>query len=187
MKKFLELLKIDFIYYAKYHFISIITVVSLLFGLTIGLTNFLPPMIYIYISVFVIPVLTFSVSLFIEQQQRSNRIEIKKSPPGIYTLGKIVSATLLQFIPMITYLIVLIFVLNYQFNVFSFILVYLLGSAMHIMIGLSLSIIAKTSFALSMSYIVYLIIFSIIPIFYSVDMIPSNINYISSLFIGRPV
>lgn len=176
MKKLTDIIKNDLYIYYKYHIIHIITAVSIIFAFTIGLTNFLPPMIYIYMAVFIVPVLTFSISLFIGENHKSNKLH--QCPPGIYSLGKILSAVVLQLIPLISFLIVLIGVLSYEFNVFLFLLVYLLGSALHIVIGLSLSIIAKSQFSLSMAYLVYLIVFSVIPIFYSVDMIPNDIKYI---------
>jgi hypothetical protein len=175
MKEFSILVRRDLIRLAKYHYITIITGLAFFFALMIGLTNLFPPMIYIYFSVFVIPVISFSINLIVEEQ---DTFKENTAWPLLRTLSKICSATIIQLIPIIIYLIVLLFVLNYQFNVVLFILVYLLASAMHIFIGLSLSIIAKTPFVVSLSYGVYLIVFSIIPIFYSVGMMPDNFIYL---------
>ncbi|HKL47574.1 MAG TPA: hypothetical protein VJ878_02805 [Candidatus Izemoplasmatales bacterium] len=175
MKRYLELIKKDIICLSRYHFLSMVAGLSFFFALLIGLTDFFPPMIYIYFSVFVLPVISFSVNLIIQDQQDENKSEVSIRES---TISKIISATLIQLIPIIIYLIVLIFVLNYEFNIILFTLVYLLGALMHIVIGLTLSIIAKTPFALSLSYGVYLIVFSIIPIFYSVGMIPNDFHYL---------
>jgi hypothetical protein len=175
MNQMLGLIKRDLLRLAKFHYITILTGLAFFFALLIGLTNLFPPMIYIYFSVFVMPVISFSVNLIVEEQDVTYK---NTASPLIRTISKISSATIIQFIPMIIYLIVLLFVLNYQFSIILFILVYLLASAMHIFIGLSLSIIAKTPFAISLSYGVYLIVFSIIPIFYSVGMIPDNFLYL---------
>jgi len=56
-------------------------------------------------------------------------------------------------------------------------LVYIMGVIVHIIIGLSLSIIAKTSAILSLSYIGYIVIFSLLPILYSNGIIPSSFQY----------
>jgi len=175
MREFYRLVKRDLISLAKYHYITIVAGLAFFFALLIGLTNLFPPMIYIYFSVFVIPVITFSVNLIVDEQEKNRE---KSLSPLIYTLSKISSAVIIQLIPIIIYLMVLLFVLNYEFSVILFILVYLMASAMHILIGLSLSIIARTPFAISLSYGVYLIVFSIIPIFYSVGMIPDNFLYL---------
>lgn len=174
MKKYLSLVLRDLIVLAKYHYISIVAGLSFFFALLIGLTDFFPPMIYIYFSVFIFPVLSFSVNLLVQDHMKERRQGISIHA---CTLSKIFSATIIQLIPILIFLIVLLGVRSYRFNVLLFILVYLLGSLMHIIIGLSLSIIAKTPFAISLSYGVYLIVFSIIPIFYSVGLIPVNLEY----------
>lgn len=177
MKQLISSIKFDFKYYYHYHFISIITIISIIFALLIGLTNILHPMIYIYLSVFVVPVLSFSVTLIIEEQQKKPVDSSKSCPPTMYTISKIGSAVILQLIPMTIYLIVLLAVKNYQFNVFYFILVYLTASTIHIMIGFSLSIISKTQLSLSFSYVVYLIVLTFVPIIYSLDKAPTHVNY----------
>jgi hypothetical protein len=156
--------------YLHYHYLSIFIVISIFFGLSMGITHVVPPMIYVYISVFILPVISFSVGLVIGQQQNDCRLET----PHTYALSKIISANIIQLIPLVVYLIVMLVVLNLDFNVLYFILIYLVSSMLHIMIGLSLSIIAKTQFSLSLSYLVYLIVFSLIPIFYSMGMIQSE-------------
>lgn len=180
MKNILLTIKNDFAEYKKYHFITILTIISFLFSLLMGVTNLFPPIIYIYISIFILPVITFSVTLFIESQQRTVLPQIvdSQSHPSVFAVGKILSATLLQLIPLIFYIIVMVFVLDYSFNIPIFALIYLLASITHIVIGLTLSIIAKSQYALSISYLVYLIVFTIIPIYYSLGIIQSKLNYL---------
>lgn len=166
--------------YYKYRYLTIFLIVSVLFGFLMGLTHIFPPIIYVYISVFILPVISFSINLVIGfQQEHMNRITLDK-----YVISKLISAMILQLIPMIIYLIVYLFVLNVHFNILFFIVIYLVSSLVHIMIGLSLSIIAKTNFSLSLSYLVYLVVFSIIPIFYSLRMIDGQ--FVSYILIISP-
>lgn len=157
--------------YVHYRYLSIFIVISILFGFFMGLTNLIHPIIYVYISVFILPVISFSVGLVIGHQQG----DCTNENPHLYTVSKIISAMIIQLIPLVIYLIVLLAVLSMSFNVFYFIIIYILSSILHIMIGLSLSIIAKTEFSLSMSYLVYLLVFSLFPIFYTMGMIQSEI------------
>lgn len=166
--------------YAKYHYLSIFIIISALFGFFMGMSNFFPPIIYVYISVFIMPVISYTIGLVIGQQQDVS--------PGVsdhtYAISKILSASIIQLIPMIIYLIVYKYALNVSFNVLFFSIIYIVSSVLHIMIGLSLSMIAKSSFALSSSYMVYLIVFSIIPIFYSLGHV--NNTFISYVLIISP-
>lgn len=157
--------------YIHYRYLTIFIVISVLFGLSMGLTHFMPPIFYVYISVFILPVISFSVGLVIGNQQK----DLQGDNPHLYAISKIISAMIIQLIPLLIYLIVLLGVLSMSFNILYFIIVYILSSLLHIMIGLSLSMIAKTDFSLSMSYLVYLIVFSVIPIFYSMGMIQSEL------------
>jgi hypothetical protein len=52
-----------------------------------------------------------------------------------------------------------------------------MGVIVHIIIGLSLSIIAKTSRILSLSYLGYIVVFSLLPILYSNGIIPQAFQY----------
>ncbi|MFP4478791.1 MAG: hypothetical protein ACLFPM_05115 [Candidatus Izemoplasmatales bacterium] len=180
MKKIIDTVKNDFINYKDYHFIEIMFILTLFFGLLMGLTNIMPPIIYIYLSIFVLPVITFSVSLFIEGQQKTVLPNIldDQHHPSLYAIGKILSATLLQVIPMIFYILVMTFALEFSFNIILFILIYLLSAIIHIVIGLTLSIISKTAYSLSISYLVYLIVFSIMPILYSFDFFSADLAYV---------
>ncbi|MDA3932535.1 MAG: hypothetical protein PF513_07345 [Tenericutes bacterium] len=180
MKKIIDTVKNDFVNYRDYHFLEIMFILTLFFGLLMGLTSLMPPIIYIYLSVFVLPVITFSVSLFIEAQQKTVLPNVldDNHHPSLYAIGKILSATLIQIIPMIFYLMVMIFVLGLSFNILFFMIVYMLSTVIHIIIGLSLSIIAKTAYTLSLSYLVYLIVFSVIPILYSFDFFSADLSYI---------
>jgi len=70
------------------------------------------------------------------------------------------------------------FILNIDFNVFLFLLVYLLAVIMHVTIGTVLAIISKSNSIMSASYIAYIVIFSLIPIFYTQGLIPVAFQYV---------
>ncbi|MGD9909281.1 MAG: hypothetical protein AB7U79_01600 [Candidatus Izemoplasmatales bacterium] len=133
---------------------------------------------YIYISIFVLPVILFAMLLFIE---REDQTVIPKEEGDIdknqIVFSKIVSSLTLQLIPLFFYIIVITFAYHLHFSYLLFILAFLLGSLLHILIGLTLSIISKTSGVLSFSYLTYIILFSSIPIFYSAGLIPLQFQY----------
>lgn len=183
MNDILKTIKNDLINFKNYRFLSIIVIISLFFSLLMGLTDLFPKdkvLIYVYISVFILPVITFSVSILIEAQQKKVLPEfISKDSKAInFAIGKVLSATIIQLIPFVFYTIVLTVVLELRFNILLFFLIYLLATIMHILVGLALSIIARSMYSLSVSYVVYLLVFSMMPIFYTYKFIKPDLSYI---------
>lgn len=178
MNNFKKLVFNDFKRMKEYKILHIHVAISFLlaafmaFYRTISMTN------YIYISIFVLPVILFAMLLFIEKEDHTvlpeEGSDISKSQ---IVFSKIVSSLCLQLIPMVFYIIVIAFAYQHHFSILLFILAFLLGSLLHILIGLSLSIISKTSGVLSLSYLTYIILFSSIPIFYSAGLIPLQFQY----------
>jgi hypothetical protein len=84
---------------------------------------------------------------------------------------------MLSLIPLLIYLIVLFFVLNVRINYLLFTLTYLLGSFTHILIGFFIAHRTKTIFQLSLTYTIYIILFSLIPFLYLYNFMPEILNY----------
>lgn len=179
MKKFIDIVKSDFRYYYRYGILQTVVVLSLLFA---GIMAFFPSfdvLIFIYVSVFVLPVIIFSVSFFLESEERSLvPLAICDCPVMIPILAKMVSALLMLLIPLVLDILVMTLVLSTHFNILLFSLVYLLAAVMHVAVGTVLAIISKSTSIMSVSYIAYIVVFSLIPIFYSRNLIPETMQYV---------
>jgi len=179
MKKFIEIVKSDFRYYYKFGIIQTVVILSVLFAGLMAFFAQIDVLIIIYITVFVLPVIIFAISFFLESEEKSLLpLAICDCPSMVPILAKMTSAILLLLIPFILDSLVMTFILNIDFNVFLFLLVYLLAVIMHVTIGTVLAIISKSNSIMSASYIAYIVIFSLIPIFYTQGLIPVAFQYV---------
>jgi ABC-type Na+ efflux pump permease subunit len=162
----------------EYRILHLMIVLTLLFSATMAFVPSINPSNIIYVSIFIVPVILFSISMYIEKEENT-LLPLLYSPCKTITIvfSKIASALVMSAIPIFAYSLVLGLVLKIDINYFYFVLAYFLGVALHIIIGLSLSIISKSSKILSTNYIVYIVVFSVIPIFYNNGLIPLNFQY----------
>ncbi len=169
----------DFRNFLQFQILQFMLVLSLLLA---GVMAFLPQidaMTIVYVSVFIIPVIIFAISLYIENTERKLLPCLKGGcTPFEIIMAKLLSALVLNLIPMVLFILVMFFIRNMHFSVILFILVYLLSAVIHILVGLSLAIIAKSGFVMSVSYIGYIVLFSLVPIFYANNLIPSFFQYV---------
>jgi ABC-type Na+ efflux pump permease subunit len=183
MKHFFRLVWEDLKRFYSYRILHFILVLTFLFGMSMiffpafGLTNFL------YVATFILPVIIFSISLFIEREEKSVSRLVSSSTGTLKIIfAKIFAALGLELIPFIGFVIGSL-VLGHSFSndigidYVALFFAYVLGVLVHIIVGLSLSIIAKSSRILSLSYITYIIVFSIAPILYSNGIIPEGFQY----------
>ncbi len=179
MSKFIEIIKSDFKYYLKFGILQTVVILSLLFA---GIMAFFPnfdALIIIYITVFILPVIIFSISFFLESEEKSLvPLATCECPSMVPILAKLTSALLLLMIPFVLDIFVMALVLNTHFNILLFFLVYLLAAVMHVVVGTVLAIISKSTSIMSVSYIAYIVIFSLIPIFYARNLIPTALQYV---------
>ena len=124
------------------------------------------------------PVVIFSFSLkadFLE----GKIIPCDKGECSPYTLllTKTASALILQLIPILFYILVLEIVRDISISFVALFFAYVLSVIVHILIGLSLSIISKTNKILSMNYVVYILVFCMGPIFFANGLIPTKFQY----------
>lgn len=179
MESFIRILKNDFNNFIKYKILQIILVLSFLFASIMAFFPRIDPLIFVYITVFIIPVVTFSISIFIENEERTLfPLALGKSSSFTIIITKLLSSLILLMIPFILYTIVMIFILNMSYNILLFVSVYLLSAIMHITIGIVLAISSKTTSIMSISYVAYIVIFSVMPIFYSEGLIPEFFQYV---------
>jgi hypothetical protein len=184
MKSFFQLIWDDIKRLNAYRIILFVVVLTFLFGMTMLFLPFFGSVNFLYISIFILPVIIFSISMFIEREENTFLPLISSSTPTLkIVMTKILAAVAVELIPFIGFVIVMLigkddnFSNEIQINYFFLFLVYVMGVIVHIIIGLSLSIIAKTSAILSLSYVGYIIVFSLLPILYSNGMIPTSFQY----------
>jgi hypothetical protein len=166
-----------------YRIILFVAVLTFLFAMGMLFLPIFDSTNFLYISIFILPVIIFSISMFIEREENTFLPLIVSSTSTLkIVMTKIISAVLVELIPFTGFLLINLlkgsnFQSGIEVNFFTLFLVYVMGVIVHIIIGLSLSIIAKTSAILSISYIGYIVVFSLLPILYSNGMVPESIQY----------
>jgi len=177
MKNFFHLVWSDLKRLWSYRIILFIMVLTFLFSLAIMLFPMIDPSNFIYISIFILPVIVFSISLFIDREE-GTLMPFVFSPmkSGYLVYSKVISALAVQTIPIVFFMVAM-GIAGLRFNFLLLFLAYILGALLHILIGLSLSIISKTSAVLSVSYVAYIIVFSLTAILYSNGIIPLRFQY----------
>ncbi|MDD3126169.1 MAG: hypothetical protein PHC32_00780 [Candidatus Izemoplasmatales bacterium] len=183
MKDFFPLVWHDIKRLYNYRIIHFVVVLTFLFSMTIWFLPQFGSANFLYISIFVLPVIIFSISMFIEREEKTFVPLITSQTDTLKIVAaKILAAVTIEIFPFIGYTIVTLirsseFSNSIHINYFFLFLVYLMGVIVHIIIGLSLSIIAKTSRILSLSYLGYIVVFSLLPILYSNGIIPQAFQY----------
>ena len=137
------------------------------------------PLLFIYITVFILPVIIFATSVYIEYEERTLLpLAVCDCSSFEIILAKVTSALILLLIPFILYTLVMLFVLHMSYSVILFLLVYLLSAVVHMVIGVVLAITSKSTSIMSIGYIAYIVVFSVTPIFYSSGLIPQFFQYV---------
>jgi len=179
MKAFLHIVGEDLKKLARYRIISIVAILSVLFGAILIFFPDLDPAIIIYVTIFVMPVIVFSIDLTTDESEDTLASKDKPDAGPYLVLGAKISASLiLLLLPIAIYAIVLGMFRQYEMSYSLFILTCLFSSLIHILIGLSLAIISKDYRMLPLNYIVYIVVFCAAPIFFSAGIIPNKYEYL---------
>ncbi|MDD3113411.1 MAG: hypothetical protein PHT56_03380, partial [Candidatus Izemoplasmatales bacterium] len=124
------------------------------------------------------PVVVFSFSLHSDRvEDQVFPCEAEKCKPMTIVLGKIGSALLLELIPLVFMMLILGLVERLNISYWGLFFAYLLGASVHIILGLTLSIISRTNRILSLNYVVYILVFCTAPIMYYNNQIPLKYQY----------
>jgi len=179
MKNFKAVFKNDWVNLYKYRIFHMIIIVSIIFVLAMGFFPEINPLLFIYLSLFIIPVISHSITLFIEQEE-DTLFPISEEKRRIYQVlpAILLSAISLQLIPLLFYILIFIFVLNVNFSIILFILTYILSISLHMIIAFAITIMAKSHKLISLTYIGYIIIFSLIPFIYLMNLMPEGLDYV---------
>ena len=176
-KNFVNLVVSDLKRLWSYRIILFIAVLSLMFAFAIALFPMIDPTNFIYVCIFILPVVVFSISLFIDREEGTLLPFVFSPLKSAYLVfSKIVSAFIVMLLPIALFIAALAFA-QYDMDFGLLFLAYSLGVLRRILIGLSLSIISRTTKILSLSYIGYIFIFSLTAIMYSNGIIPLRFQY----------
>ncbi len=178
MSEFLNLVKKDIWRFYKYRIFHIELGISFLMAVTIGFFKSVNPANFLYLIVLIMPVVIFSFSLRMDLVSLQLVPRPNQAPGGFKLLGaKLVSATALQLIPFLMFVIVIVFVRKTEIVFSLFLLEYLVAVVLHIVIGLTMATISGSDKTLAFGYMIYIIVFCMGPIFLSNGMIPSKFEY----------
>ena len=179
MKKIIEICKNDLKNYMNYRMLHMILIVAVVFALAMGFFDQMNYLLFIYISIFIFPVIIHSIMLFIEREENNylpkSLCDAKLSE---VILAKYLSSLLLNLIPFILYTVILFVVINVNFSFILFLLVYILGLLVHIAIGYGIAIISKNHIKMLAMYVAYIVICSFVPFISLMNYIPDNLDYI---------
>ncbi|MDT8336266.1 MAG: hypothetical protein RQ856_00410, partial [Candidatus Izemoplasmatales bacterium] len=159
-------------------------IISVLFALAMGFFSDIDSLLFVFVSVFIFPVIIHSIILFIEREEDSPLpVSLCESKIHEVIIAKILAAITLHLVPFILYILVMLFVLDMNFSIMLFLLTYLLGLIIHVTVGLVITIISKTHVKMLLMYVGYIILFSFLPFISLMNYIRDSIQY---LFIFSP-
>lgn len=178
MKSFFKYLYNDLKYLYEYRIVLFVTILTFVFAMAMAIFPDLDKSNLIYFNIFILPVIIFSISMFIGREEQTllpiNTNELK---PIVIVFIKIIAAAIIELLPITAFTIVMRFT-GFETNYFLLFLVYMLGAVIHIIIALSLTIISKKSTTLTLNYLVYILVFSASAILFSNGLIPLSAQYI---------
>lgn len=179
MKNFAEIMKNDFKNFMRYNIFHIVLILSILFAAIMAFFPQIDSLIFVYITAFILPVILFSISIYIESEEKTVLpLALCDCNSLCIIMSKILSSLILLLMPLVLYILVMAFILNMTYSIILFILIYILSVVMHVTIGIVLAIISKSTSIMSISYLAYIVIFSVMPIFYSEGLIPEFFQYV---------
>lgn len=161
-----------------YQVLQITLVLSIVFASMMALLREIDVVHFISLSVFVVPVIMFSIATFLRKEDRAEeQSRLACARPwqllGVHT----VSALIVETIPFLLYSIVLLFVRGVPFSYPLYFLTYYSGATLHVLIASYLAMTSKTMRQLAYGYIVYVLVFSMTPILYANGIIPFAFQY----------
>ncbi|MDP2424763.1 MAG: hypothetical protein U1C51_05070 [Candidatus Izemoplasmatales bacterium] len=180
MKKLSRLIWIDLKRLFQVRIVHLIFVLSFLLGMAMAFFPQIDPSNLFYLAVFILPVIVFSISMFIEKEEILDNPPIccNKKDASIMVFSKILSSLLLMLLPILFFELVLVSALNRQISYGLLLLAYLVGATLHILVGLFIAMASKTGKILAISYIVYILVFSLTPVLYGNGIIPLSFQYV---------
>ncbi|PKL01524.1 MAG: hypothetical protein CVV56_00655 [Tenericutes bacterium HGW-Tenericutes-1] len=178
MKNFFKYVLNDLKFLYEYRIVLLVSILTFVFAMAMAIFPDLDQSNFIYFNIFILPVIIFSISMFIGREEETLLPVISGTlKPILVVFAKIFAAVIVELIPIVAFTIVMRFT-GFETNYFLLFLTYLLGVIIHIIIALSLTIISKKSSTLTLNYLVYILVFSASAILYSNGLIPLNSQYV---------
>ncbi len=177
MTNFKSLLFNDLKKLYDHRMILFVGILTFVFSMAMAVFPDLDQSNFIYFNIFVLPVIIFSTSMFIGREEDTLLpLIIGKVKPMVMAFSKILSAAIIELIPIICFTIILNYI-DFETSYWLLFLTYMLGVILHIIIALSLAIISQNSSTLSLSYLVYVLVFGGSAILYANGLIPLSAQY----------
>jgi hypothetical protein len=178
MKTFFQELNHNLRRLFEYHVIQITIVLSVVFALLMALFPSIDPLNFVSLSLFILPVILYSISTFLYRDDGPVQCSIPSRSPVLCSVSsQLLASMIIQLIPFVLYTTILL-VRGHHINVFLFFIVFLGGALLHTLIGMVLAITSKTSQQIAYGYLVYILVFSLTPILYINGIIPYAMQYV---------
>ncbi|PKK95940.1 MAG: hypothetical protein CVV59_01125 [Tenericutes bacterium HGW-Tenericutes-4] len=167
----------------KYNILQISLGLTLLYGVLIYFTSAEEAQTLVSLLVFVdvsmMSIIMLGAGLFFEKQEGSLK-SVMVSPVKLseIVIAKTMSAVLLSFITATILSAVAIIFHSANINVLLLLLYATLGATVHIVIGFLLTIFSKDFNSLLVNYMIFVFIFTLPALFYSLGVIPSNLYFL---------
>lgn len=179
MKHWFTLVKQDILRLYHTRIIHLILILSFLFGMMLSIFPTIDPSNIFYLSMFILPVIVFAVSMYVEKEEQSvYPIACSRKDAVKLVLSKVFSSILVMMLPILFFILVLSLRHGNQIQFGLLILGYIVGASLHVLIGLFIAMANRTSKTLAASYITYVLVFSVTPILYANGIIPYSMQYI---------
>jgi fluoroquinolone transport system permease protein len=183
MNNFLHLLNGEIVRLVKYKVLPIALLTSLIWIAIIFLLNkeeargLMPSLMIMDIGM--MSVILIGASLFLEKQENSLK-SLLVAPVNFHQiiLAKIISSTLLGIISALVVSLSAYFIHGISINYFLLILYSLLGTGVHVLIGICLSLISKDFTKLLINYVIFACVFTIPSLLNSFGLFSINLDYI---------
>ena len=179
MKSVLQYIYQDYKRLFQARIIQMVFIISFIFGMMIVIFPTFDPANVFYLSVFILPVIVFAISMYIEKEEQAiYPIAYSKQDAIKMVLSKIASSLSLMLLPVLFFFLVIAVTASTNIQYVLLFIAYVVGALLHILIGLFISMASKTTKVLAASYITYVLVFSITPILYANGIIPYSMQYI---------
>ena len=167
----------------KYNILQISLALAFVYGILIYFTSAeeaeaIVPLL-VFVDVTMMSIIMLGASLFFEKQEGSLK-SMMVSPVSLaeVIIVKTMSAVLLSLITGVVLSAVAIIAHGAAINVGLLLLYAILGATVHIMIGFAMVIISRDFNALLINYVIYVFIFTLPALFFSLGIIPESVDYL---------
>ena len=179
----LKLFVADALRLKKYNILQISLGLAVLYGVLVYFSSAAEAQLLVTLLVFVdatmMSIIMLGASLFFEKQEGSLK-SVLVAPVNLseIIISKIMSAVMLSFITAIVLSVVAILAHGAAINLGLLLLYATLGASVHVVIGLVLVIKSRDFNSLLVNYMLFVLVFTLPALFYSIGIIPASLKWI---------